>query len=155
MLILPLSDEHDRTGFDCGDAELNGWFQQVARQHKARGVSSTFVVVADVRSTCVLGFYAISLAELLNTELPAPYRKRLPVKVPVFRLGRLATSTGHRGQRIGEFMLFDAIDRVTRISQEVGGVGLVVNAKPTAIGFYQQYGFEPMADHPQNLFMSL
>lgn len=153
MLVLPLNDRHDRKGFDCGDAELNAWLSQTARQHKEKGVSSTFVAVAEETSTEVLGFYAISLAELLNTDLPAQYRKRLPIKIPVFRLGRLATATRHRRQGIGEHMLFDTIDRVTRIAKEVGGIGLVVNAKPSAVEFYQNYGFEQMADHPPNLFL--
>ena len=155
MLVLPLYDRHDRPGFDCGDDDLNRWFVQVARQHKEKGVSSTFVAVTDEASAEVLGFYAISLAELVNADLPAKYRKRLPEKVPVFRLGRLATANRHQGKRIGEFMLFDAIDRVTRIAQEVGGVGLVVNAKPSAAGFYQQYSFEQMADHPLNLLLPI
>jgi GNAT superfamily N-acetyltransferase len=155
MLVLPLNGEHDRKGFDCGDAELNRWLNQTARQHKEKGVSSTFVVVAVESSAEVLGFYAISLAELVNADLPAQYRKRLPAKVPVFRLGRLATDKQHQGQGIGEHMLFDAIDRVTRIAHEVGGIGLVVNAKPSAVDFYKRYGFEQMADHPQNLFLPL
>ena len=70
-------------------------------------------------------------------------------------LGRLATALSHRGKGIGEFMLFDAIDRATRIASEVGGVGLVVDANPTAVESYQTYGFEQMADHPQNLFLPL
>lgn len=155
MLVLPLSDGHDRKGFDCGNAELNSWFAQVARQHKEKGVSSTFVAVTDEASSEVLGFYSISLAELVNADLPAQYRKRLPTKVPVFRLGRLATAKGHARKGIGETMLFDAIDRVTRIASEVGGTGLVVNAKAAAVDFYKRYGFEPMADHPLNLFLSL
>jgi GNAT superfamily N-acetyltransferase len=155
MLVLPLNHGHDRKGFDCGDAELNGWFAQVARQHKEKGVSSTFVAVVDVASTEVLGFYALSLAELVNTDLPAQYRKRLPAKVPVFRLGRLATAKSHERKGIGEYMFFDAIDRVARIAKEVGGIGFVVNAKPSAVGFYNRYGFEHMADHPLNLFLPL
>lgn len=155
MLILPLDDRHDRKCFDCGDADLNGWLRQTARQHKEKGVSSTFILVAHETSVEILGFYAISLAELANTNLPAQYAKRLPARVPVFRLGRLATAFNQRGKGLGEFMLFDAIDRVTRIAGEVGGIGLVVNAKHTAVGFYQRYGFEQMADHPQNLFLPL
>ena len=50
-------------------------------------------------------------------------------------------------------MLFDAIDRVIRIASEVGGVGLVVDAKPQAVDFYKRYGFETMADHPLHLFL--
>lgn len=155
MLVLPLNDGHDKKGFDCGNVELNDWLSQTARQHKEKGVSSTFVAIADETSAEVLGFYAISLAELVNADLPAQYRKRLPTKVPVFRLGRLATAKQHYGKGIGEHMLFDAIDRVTRIAQDVGGIGLVVNAKPNAVDFYKRYGFEQMADHPQNLFLPL
>lgn len=155
MLILPLNNGHDRKGFDCADADLNRWFAQVAKQHKDKGVSSTFVAVDDQTSAQVLGFYALSLAELINADLPLSHRKRLPAKVPVYRLGRLATAKAHQGRRIGEFLLFDAIDRVTRIAQEVSGAGLVVNAKPGAVGFYQPYGFEPMADHPHHLFLPL
>lgn len=150
MLVLPLNDRHDRKSFDCGDADLNGWLKQTARQHKEKGVSSTFVLVGDKTSVEILGFYAISLAELVNADLPAQYGKWLPNRVPVFRLGRLATALGHQGKGVGEFMLFDAIDRATRISGEVGGIGLVVNAKHS---FYQRYGFEQMADHSQNLFL--
>lgn len=155
MLVQPLNDGHDRKGFDCGNVELNDWLSQTAKQHKEKGVSSTFVAVADETSAEVLGFYAISLAELVNADLPAQYRKRLPTKVPVFRLGRLATAKRLQGKGIGEHMLFDAIDRVTRIAQEVGGIGLVVNAKPIAVDFYKRYGFEQIADHPQNLFLPL
>lgn len=155
MLVLPLNDGHDRKDFDCGDAELNGWLIRTARQHKEKGISSTFVMVAEEASAEVLGFYAVSLAELVSTDLPEQYRKRLPIRTPVFRLGRLATARQHQGKGIGEFLLFDAIDRVTRIAQEVGGIGLVVNAKPAAVDFYRRYGFEQMADHPLNLFLPL
>lgn len=153
MLIQPLDDRHDRKTFDCGDADLNGWLKRTARQHKEKGVSSTFVLVGEASGVDVWGYYAMSLAELVNADLPVQHGRRLPARVPVFRLGRLATALAHQGKGIGEFMLFDAIDRVTRISGEVGGVGLVVNAKPSAVGFYQRYGFEQMADHPQNLFL--
>lgn len=153
MLVLPLDDRHDRKSFDCGDANLNIWLKQTAKQHKEKGVSSTFVTVPHGTSVEILGFYAISLAELVNANLPAQHGKRLPTRVPVFRLGRLATAIGHQGKRIGEFMLFDAIARTTRIADEIGGVGLAVNAKPSAVDFYRRYGFEQMADHPQNLFL--
>lgn len=153
MLVLPLNDEHDLKGFDCGDAHLNRWLAQIARQHKEKGVSSTFVAVQSETSAEVLGFYAISLAELANADLPMQYRKRLPDKVPVYRIGRLATANPHQGNGIGEHLLFDAIDRVTRCAKEAGGVGIVVNAKYSAVDFYKQYGFEQMSDHPHNLFL--
>jgi hypothetical protein len=51
--------------------------------------------------------------------------------------------------------LMDALDRVSRIAGEVGGVGLVVDAKPSAVGFYTRYGFEQMPDHSLHLFLPI
>ncbi len=62
MIFLPLSSQHDRKGFDCGDEDINLWFSQVAKQHKDKGVSSTFVAIADNASSEVLGYYAITVA---------------------------------------------------------------------------------------------
>lgn len=153
MLVQALNDRHDRKNLDCGDVDLNGWLKQTAKQHKQKGISSTFVAVANETDVDILGFYAMSLVELVHTNSPALSGKQLPARIPMFSLGRLATALGQQGKGIGEFMLFDAIDRATRIAGEVGAIGLVVNAKPSAVRFYQRYGFEQMADHPQNLFL--
>jgi len=155
MLVQKLPDAHAKKAFDCGDLDLNDWLKKFAKQHKEKGLSSTFVVVDNQDSSEILGFYAISLTELLNADIPEQLRQRLPQKVLAFRLGRLATAHSHQGKGIGETMLFDAIDRVTRLSSEIGGTMLIVNAKASAISFYSRYGFEQMDSHPQNLFLRI
>lgn len=155
MQVQKLTDAHAKNAFDCGDPELNDWLKKFAKQHKEKGLSSTFVVVDNQDSSEILGFYAISLTELFNADLSEQLRKRLPQKIPAFRLGRLATANAHKGKGIGETMLFDAIERVTRLSSEIGGTMLIVNAKATAISFYSRYGFEQMDSHPQNLFLRI
>jgi hypothetical protein len=104
MQVQPLNDEHDRKDFDCGEPALNNWLKQMARQHKVKEVSSTFVTHDHAESVEILGFYSISLAEMLNIQLPAQRAKRLRSRVPVFRRGRLATALTHLGKRIVEFM---------------------------------------------------
>lgn len=153
MRVLLLNKAHDRQRFDCGDASLNTWLKQTARQHQEKKISSTFVAVKDDIDTEILGFYAINLAELINADFPEQYKKRLPMRVPVFRLGRLAIALQHQGKGIGEILLFDAIDRVRRVAIEVGGIGIVVHAKPSAIKFYKRYGFEQMSDYTKHLFL--
>lgn len=155
MLICPLSRHHDRKAFDCGNDDLNRWLVQIATQHKRKLVSKTFVVVEAESSSEIIGYYAISLLELRNEELPADLQQQLPHRVPAFRLGRLAVSTRHQGKKIGEHLLFDAVDRVTRISGEAGGVALVVDAKDSAIEFYRRYGFEVMSDHANKLLLPI
>lgn len=64
MRIQALTGDHDRAGFDCGRAELNGWLRQMARQHQAKGLSKTFVATLDEQPTRICGFYALTLAEV-------------------------------------------------------------------------------------------
>ena len=155
MLLLPLSSLHNRAEFDCNDTDLNRWLQQMARQHRARGIASTFVAVEQLDSPQILGYYALNFAELVSKNLPASLAKRLPEKVPVFRVARLAVSAAYQQKRIGEYLLMDAVARATRIKAETGGVGVLVNAKPNALNFYKKYGFEAMQDHSLNLFLSI
>ncbi|MGQ0799666.1 MAG: GNAT family N-acetyltransferase [Pseudomarimonas sp.] len=154
MLILPLSSDHARREFDCGNDDLNHWLRQVAGQHGRKGLSRTFVANQSTDSLQILGFYAVTLAELVHRDLPPTLRKKYPPKVPAWRLGRLAVSNLHQGRRIGQVLLFDAIERTSRLAAEGGGVGLVVDAKPEAAAFYTQYGFEPIPESPGHLFLA-
>ena len=93
MLKVELLDEtHDRSGFDCGVEPLNRYIQQIARQHIAKGISKTFVLV-DERAAPpkpVLGFFTISLCQVLGQQVPSKWAKKLPEQIPAMRLGRLA-----------------------------------------------------------------
>lgn len=155
MVINPLDETHNRTDFNCGDPTLNRWFQQTALQHKKKELSSSFVALNDRNSSDVLGFYAITMAQLHSTDLPTELSKRLPIKVPVFCIGRLATGLQHQQMGIGSFLLLDAIDRITRVAYQIGGTGIIVNAKPNAIGFYEKHGFVPIQDSPLNLYLPI
>lgn len=153
--ILLLSGHHDRNAFDCGNSILNGWLATTANQHRKKGISTTYVAVETTGSAAVFGFYSISVAELRSDELPDAWKDKLPQKVPVFRIGRLAVSLAHQRTGLGRLLLANAVSRLTRLASEVGGVGIVVDAKPDAIEFYRREGFEQMADHPLNLFLPL
>ena len=153
--ILPLTGHHERQGFDCGDEGLNHWLRNVARQHKAKGVSSTYVAVEAESSTVILGFYAINVTEIIGENLPPSWRKKLPEKIPAFRIGRLAVVKDIQGKQLGSLLLADALSRIRRVALEVGGTIVLVDAKPSAVGFYQKFGFELLADHPRNLFLPI
>ena len=111
IAILPLTGHHDRKTFDCGNSELNHWLANVAQQHRSKGVSSTYVAVESDIATEILGFYAVSIAELRGDEIPPAWIKKLPQKIPVFRLGRLAIDKKHQGKGLGGKLLANAISR--------------------------------------------
>ena len=156
MRILPLTGSHDRRQFDCGRVELNDWLARVARQHQDKGLSRTYVAVDESAPEIILGYYALTLAELDTAELPSAARKRFPRRVPGIRLGRLAVSVAFQGKKLGELLLVDALERARRVSEQASGVGLFVDAiDERAAEFYRRFGFVNAPEHPLLLFFPL
>ena len=154
MLITPLTGNHDRAGFDCGRAELNDWLQKVARQHRDKGLSRTFVAVRDEEPTLVCGYFALTLAEVITTSLPASRQRKPPRAIPGVRLGRLAVDQRYQGKRLGQLMLINAIERTRQIHEHAGVVGLFVDAiDAQAATFYARYGFEAFVEDPLKIFL--
>ena len=155
MQLLPLTGSHDRQGFDCGRQELNDWLRQVARQHQEKGLSRTFVATLDEAPNVICGYYALTLAELENRNLPEAWRKKMPRRIPGVKLGRLAVDKRFQGKGLGDILLVDALTRAQRIYQEAGGIGLFVDAiDEQAAGYYKRFGFVVMPDNPLLLFLA-
>ena len=158
MLKVELLDAtHDRSGFDCGVEPLNRYLQQIARQHIAKGISKTFVLVGEHAAAPkpVLGFFTISLCQVLGQQVPAKWAKKLPEQIPAMRLGRLAVAQTQQGAGYGKTLLVDALHRIARVADLAGGIALFVDAKDeAAAAFYARFGFEPTPSGPLTLFMS-
>ena len=154
MQILPLSGNHDRPGFDCGNPQLNDWLCKVARQHQDKGLSKTFVAVLETAPETICGYYALTLSEIDGRQLPPPWRRKLPRRIPGVRLGRLAVARQHHGKKLGELLLMDALARAELVYREAGGIGLFVDAiDADAAGYYRRFGFQPAPDNPLLLFL--
>ena len=154
MLIQDLTGNHDRRGFDCGRDELNHWLQRIARQHRDKGLSRTFVAVMEDRPTLIAGYYALTLTELDKRQLPSERQKRFPQRIPGVRLGRLAIDLRFQCKGLGELLLIDAMERTRRVHAEAGAIGLFVDAIDSqAAQFYLHFGFTPSPDHPLLLFL--
>lgn len=158
MLRVELLDAtHDRGGFDCGVEPLNRYLQQIARQHIVKGISKTFVLVDEHAAAPkpVLGFFTISLCQVLGQQVPAKWARKLPEQIPAMRLGRLAVAQTQQGAGYGKTLLVDALHRIARVADLAGGIGLFVDAKDeAAAAFFARFGFEPTPSGPLTLFMS-
>lgn len=153
MRIIPLIGSLDRQGFDCGRPELNDWLRKVARQHQEKGLSKSFVAVRDQEPARICGYYALTLAELDGSLLPAEWAKKLPRRIPGVRLGRLAVDSPFQGKRLGELLLVDALERARRVHEQAGGIGLFVDAiDAAASAYYTRFGFVASPDNPLLLF---
>ena len=151
----PLGD-HDRTAFSCGIPELDNYLRQQASQDAKRKVAAPFVMVDQARG--VIGYYTLSAYGIRVAELPPKLAKKLPKYpfLPATLLGRLAVSTAHQGQKLGQVLLMDALHRSWKNTTEIGSIGVVAEAmNEAARKFYLHYEFVPLIEHPQRLFIAM
>ena len=156
LKIEPLTRDHDREAFDCGNNELNQYLKKTARQHTEKGISRTFVLVDESRASEILGFFTLTSCEILVEKLPRKYTKKYPSRAPAAKLARLAVARNHQKQGLGAHMMVNAIERVLEVSEHVGIIGFFVDAKnKRAKAYYEQFGFIPLPDNPLELFLPL
>ena len=154
--VQRLGDGHDRALFDCGKLPLNEWIQRFAGQYERRDLARTYVAVraGDPR---VLGYYAISNHLVRYDALPEEQAKGLPtIDIPVVLLGRIAVDKTVQGQGLGSHLLVDALRRANHISQHIGIRAVEVDAiDDDARQFYTKFGFVPLLNDQQHLFLPM
>jgi len=152
----PLGGLHDRSGFRCGIPELDDYLVRQASQDVRRRVAAVFVMVAEERPKRILGYYTLSSFAVSTTGLPEDEIRKLPryPTTPATLIGRLARDVGEPG--VGGLLLADALKRILASAREVASALVVVEAKdPSAVAFYQKFGFIPFNDCPRKLFLPM
>lgn len=154
MRIEPLAAHHNRRRFACGENALDDYLQRFARQHAKANLSRTFVAA---EGKTVLGFYSLTMAAILKDQLPAIHATRFPrFPLPVARLARLAVDQSRQGQGLGELLLMDALQRCARLAEDIGMIGVIVDAKhERARQWYERYEFERFPDAPLTLWLPI
>jgi GNAT superfamily N-acetyltransferase len=139
--LRALSRDDDRTGFSCGNAELDRFFVHYAGQNQFRlGLATTYVAVMEGR---LVGFATVAVSSIERSVVPsARLKKKLPrYPLPVLRLARLGVDVRAQGHGIGRALLSHVLVLALRLRDDVGCIGVVADAKPEAIAFYQRLGF--------------
>lgn len=148
--------KHDRSGFDCGIAVLNDWLTTKASQFEKKDLARTYVLV-ETGTVLVKGYYALSNHTVVYDALPEDQAKGLPhIDMPVVFIGRLAVDRSVQGQKLGEFLLIDALRRAEYLASKIGIRAVEVDAiNDAAKNFYEKYGFLSLEDDPQHLFLPM
>lgn len=152
MIVVPLSDRHDRSRFDCGESSLNIYLQRYAGQHDRRGFGRTYVAVTE-GSSAVSGYYTISSGSIAFETVP----ENLPHHpVPIVLVGRLAVDRQSQGQGVGGFLLVDALRRAQRAADELGVYAVAVEAlSDQARSFYERFGFRALTNDRLHLYLPM
>ena len=150
--IEPLSKQHDRSSFDCGEAALDDFLKRFARQNDERGLGKTFVALSP-GETIVRGYYTLSSGAVTFETVP----EKLPrYPVPVAHLGRLAVDRSARGRGLGALLLIDALRRAAEVADQLGIYAVEIYAKTVeARAFYLKYGFTPLLDDELHLYLPM
>lgn len=140
LAVRKLRPHDDRSSFESGDVDLDRFFRRFAGQNQFKHhIGTTYVAEED---GALLGFATVSAAQIEVQDLPAAKQGRLPrYPLPVLRLARLAVDKRAQGRGVGLTLLKAVFVLARSMADEPGCIGVVVDAKPQAISFYQRYGF--------------
>lgn len=143
MLIRPLERSDIREGFSCGEPELDRFLERYAWQNQRRYHLGVTYVAVDDATRRVLGYFTLAAASVSpdGSVAPAPGGYE---ELPAIRIARLAVDRRMQGIGLGSELLRAACTIALAESERVGCAGLIVDALPEAIGFYEQFGFKPM-----------
>lgn len=159
--IRRLRPTDDRSGFRSGSIDLDRFFQRFAGQNQFRHhIGTTYVAVDE---DAIVGFATVAPSEIVVADLPLSMRKKRPVyPLPVLRLARLAVDERAQRRGLGRELLRSVLMLARHMADELGCVGVVVDAKADAVGFYERLGFIPLGalvgqlgDRPEPLPMFL
>ena len=161
--IRPLQKSDDRSGFSCGQADLDRFFIYYAGQSQFKlRISTTYVALLN---EVIVGYATVTPGVLERATLPDPkMRRRMPAyPLPVLRLARLGISTEAQGLGLGRRLLGHIFRLALIQGDTLGCVGVLTDAKSDALVFYQKYGFERLEGvvegflhgEPTPLFLSI
>lgn len=120
-----------------------------------KGTARTFQAISDTDGQGIPGYYSLSIATLSYAETPAIIKRGLSHQaVPMFRLCRLAVDRHCQKQGIGGQLLLAAGRRCLHAANQVGGIGLLIDAKsPDIANWYACYGALPLPERQLTLIL--
>lgn len=150
-----LTEAHDAAAFDCGEPALDDWLRTRALKNLQLAASRTYVI-CPTNSNCVVGYYALSMGQILSEDALGSMRRNMPNQIPAVILGRLAIDRIRQGRGLGVALLADAVRRAERASEEISARLVIVHAiSPAAEAFYRSHGFARLPMETPTLALDL
>lgn len=147
--VEALGKEHDREGFTCGVESLDLYLKTQASQDMRRKANAVFVLVPTGISTRIAGYFTLCAYGLAPGPIPDAARKHIP-RYPLISatlIGRLAISKEFQGQKLGSYLLAEALRTAYENSSVIGSSMVVVDAiDDRAVQFYLAHGFIKLPD---------
>jgi GNAT superfamily N-acetyltransferase len=141
LLIEPLTRDHDRKSFDCGDETVTRFLREKAMQDQELELSRSMVLVDSSGSKRIIGFHTLLMTHVMQAEIPND-RPKIKRGIPVILLGQLGVDVEYQGRGLGEILLMDVQARVDEISRKIGIRALMLDARSEELAaWYERYDF--------------
>jgi predicted GNAT family N-acyltransferase len=144
-------------GFDCGDNDLNEFLLEDALPHQKALLAVTYLVK---HGDDIAAYFSVLNDKIAVEQFPSksqfrklqkliPHRKRGYKSYPAVKLGRLAVSAVLKKQGLGT-QLMDFIKVLFIDGNKTGCRFITADAYQDAVSFYEQNGFVPLSEKPED-----
>jgi GNAT superfamily N-acetyltransferase len=145
-------DAHDASTFDSGQAALNEWLRESARDSDGRNLTRTYVW--HLGDGVVVAYYTLMPYFIERETLSKKQGRGLPDRIPCYLVARLALHRDLQGNRLGSQLLASALTRAAVGGRDLGGRYVIVDAiDDAAASFYRHHGFEPIPGREHRLLL--
>jgi len=145
----PLSQDDDRSQFNCGRDSLDASFRRHAWHNHVSSISRT-TVIYDADAGSIVGYVTLSAAQIEREFLAEAHQRNKPDPVPVTLLGQLAVDQAHQGQGHARSLLLFALTTALHASRDVGSFGVITHPLDEHVRqFYRRWGFEDVPFDPK------
>ncbi len=154
---------HDRADFSCGVPQIDNYLKLTAKKGSKADVVRIWVAVDEKNS--IVGFYGINMHAIEVNDMPAAYKKKAMRHgmLPAAFIAMIGVNTSHQGNGIGSALVADALNRLARVSEEIGTCVIVLDifddgGEDTVHRrkvYYEDFGFIPLPNQPLRLFMPI
>lgn len=142
--IRPLAASDDTDGFCSGEEGLDRYLRRHALENQEDLFLGVTYVLAHTGCERIIGFVTVTGSSVEPGTLPSVVSGKPRHALPVLRLARLGVELTERRKGYGRELVQFAFASALAQSTTVGCIGVIVDAKPDAVGFYEHLKFEVM-----------
>jgi len=127
----------------------------MANQQSSKDNTRTFVLEFKKDNSEIIGFYTLTMTTINLTALPENLQKKHQNNSSAGLIARLAIDKRFKGKGFGQWLLIDALKKLSKASQSVAFPLVVVEAKDGAKEFYRKFGFKNFDSNKNKLFITV
>jgi len=151
MKLAKVTPDYEIKPFDCGDADLNGFLMNDAKNYAEKNIAFTFVMEDDEGNP--IAYYSLLNDKVSKSETSnAAWRKVKKLfphdkhfgSYPAIKIGRFAVDKKYEGQGVGSGLMSSIKDKLANKDTDSAFRFITVDAYLSAVPFYEKNGFKAL-----------